>query len=103
MTRRAGAFAGPSSSRRPHGAAVRHATAVRDGDDWVLTGGKTFITGGGRADVIIVVARTGAPRRNSARTRSRRSTRPQPVTEPGDRGELLGQAEPYHNGVILKG
>ncbi|MGD6741829.1 acyl-CoA dehydrogenase family protein [Streptomyces sp. BH106] len=33
-------------------------TAVRDGDDWILNGSKTFITGGSRADVIIVVART---------------------------------------------
>lgn len=33
-------------------------TAVRDGDHWVLNGAKTFITGGGRADVVIVVART---------------------------------------------
>ncbi|MFC6064032.1 acyl-CoA dehydrogenase family protein [Streptomyces ochraceiscleroticus] len=33
-------------------------TAVRDGADWVLNGSKTFITGGGRADVIIVVACT---------------------------------------------
>ncbi|TDC97615.1 acyl-CoA dehydrogenase family protein [Actinomadura sp. 7K507] len=34
-------------------------TAVRDGDDWVLNGAKTFITGGINADLVIVVARTG--------------------------------------------
>jgi acyl-CoA dehydrogenase len=33
-------------------------TAVRDGDEWVLNGAKTFITGGILADLVIVVART---------------------------------------------
>jgi len=33
-------------------------TAVRDGDDWILTGQKTFITNGIHSDVVIVVART---------------------------------------------
>ncbi|MET7680470.1 acyl-CoA dehydrogenase family protein [Streptomyces sp. NPDC005423] len=32
--------------------------AVRDGDDYVLSGAKTFITGGHHADLVIVVART---------------------------------------------
>ncbi|MDX3113585.1 acyl-CoA dehydrogenase family protein [Streptomyces scabiei] len=34
-------------------------TAVRDGDHYVLSGAKTFITGGLLADLVIVVARTG--------------------------------------------
>jgi acyl-CoA dehydrogenase len=40
-------------------------TAARDGDDYVLTGTKTFITGGLHADLFIVVARTadGGPKR----------------------------------------
>lgn len=36
-------------------------TAVRDGDDYVLTGGKTFITSGVTADWLTVAARTGGP------------------------------------------
>ncbi len=32
--------------------------AVRDGDDWILNGQKTFITSGIHADIIIVAART---------------------------------------------
>ncbi|PXW32697.1 UNVERIFIED_CONTAM: alkylation response protein AidB-like acyl-CoA dehydrogenase [Williamsia faeni] len=34
-------------------------TAVRDGDDWVINGAKTFITSGFSSDVVIVAARTG--------------------------------------------
>src|SRR5262245_50486170 len=33
-------------------------TAVRDGDDWVLNGSKTFITNGHSADLVVVAART---------------------------------------------
>ena len=33
-------------------------TAVRDGDDFILNGSKTFITGGINADLVIVAART---------------------------------------------
>ncbi|MDF3608051.1 acyl-CoA dehydrogenase family protein [Paracoccus sp. DMF-8] len=33
--------------------------AVRDGDDWVLTGQKQFISGAGSSDVYLVMARTG--------------------------------------------
>jgi alkylation response protein AidB-like acyl-CoA dehydrogenase len=33
-------------------------TAVRDGDDWIINGSKTFITNGGSADLVIVAART---------------------------------------------
>ncbi|GAB2551730.1 acyl-CoA dehydrogenase family protein [Nocardia heshunensis] len=34
--------------------------AVRDGDEWVLNGSKTFITNGINADIVIVVAQTDA-------------------------------------------
>jgi alkylation response protein AidB-like acyl-CoA dehydrogenase len=33
-------------------------TAVRDGDDWLITGSKTFITNGNSADLVIVAVRT---------------------------------------------
>lgn len=33
-------------------------TAIREGDDFILNGSKTFITGGLQADLVIVVART---------------------------------------------
>ncbi|RLQ22042.1 acyl-CoA dehydrogenase [Seongchinamella sediminis] len=34
-------------------------TAVRDGDEWVINGSKTFITGGMKGDFFVVAARTG--------------------------------------------
>ncbi|MDI2132656.1 acyl-CoA dehydrogenase family protein [Yinghuangia seranimata] len=33
-------------------------TAVRDGDDWILNGAKTFITNGINADLVVVVVKT---------------------------------------------
>lgn len=35
--------------------------AVRDGDEWVLTGVKQFISGAGSTDVYVVMARSGGP------------------------------------------
>jgi hypothetical protein len=35
--------------------------AERDGDSWVLTGSKLFITHGGDADILVTTARTGPP------------------------------------------
>ncbi|MEV6692168.1 acyl-CoA dehydrogenase family protein [Micromonospora sp. NPDC051196] len=42
-------------------AAALTTRAVRDGDDWLLTGRKTFITNGTTADVVLLFARTGGP------------------------------------------
>ncbi len=36
--------------------------AIRDGDDWIVTGAKTFISNGQHADLVIVVTRTGEHR-----------------------------------------
>jgi acyl-CoA dehydrogenase len=35
--------------------------AVRDGDDYILNGAKTYITSGVRADFVVTAARTGGP------------------------------------------
>jgi alkylation response protein AidB-like acyl-CoA dehydrogenase len=40
-------------------AAALQSRARRDGDDYVLNGAKAFISGGGRSDVYVVMARTG--------------------------------------------
>ncbi|MFC4605779.1 acyl-CoA dehydrogenase family protein [Rhodococcus kronopolitis] len=42
-------------------AAALSTKAVRDGDDYVLTGVKQFISGAGTSEVYVVMARTGAP------------------------------------------
>src|SRR5262245_2566400 len=39
-------------------------SAVRDGDEYVLNGAKTFITGGIQADLVVVVARTSTDPEN---------------------------------------
>jgi long-chain-acyl-CoA dehydrogenase len=38
--------------------------AVRDGDDWILNGTKTFITNGTGADLVVLAARTGEGRKD---------------------------------------
>jgi alkylation response protein AidB-like acyl-CoA dehydrogenase len=43
-------------------------TAVKDGDDWIITGTKNFITHGRSGDVAVVLARTGEPRAKSNAT-----------------------------------
>ncbi|MEV6812646.1 acyl-CoA dehydrogenase family protein [Micromonospora sp. NPDC051296] len=42
-------------------AAALTTRAVPDGDDWLITGRKTFITNGTTADVALLFARTGGP------------------------------------------
>jgi alkylation response protein AidB-like acyl-CoA dehydrogenase len=46
--------------------AALRTTAVRDGDEWVIDGSKTFITNGYTADLVIVAARTD-PTKKGAR------------------------------------
>ena len=48
----------PNNGSDPAGLQTR---AVRDGDDYLLTGQKMFITNGSWADVCLVFARTGGP------------------------------------------
>jgi alkylation response protein AidB-like acyl-CoA dehydrogenase len=43
--------------------AALRTTAVRDGDDWVLNGSKTFITNGYSAALVVVAARTSPEKR----------------------------------------
>jgi acyl-CoA dehydrogenase len=45
------------------GSDVGHLTtrAVRDGDDYIINGAKTYITSGVRADYVVTAARTGGP------------------------------------------
>jgi long-chain-acyl-CoA dehydrogenase len=43
--------------------AALRTTAVRDGDDWIIDGSKTFITNGFSADLVIVAARTSPEKR----------------------------------------
>ena len=42
-------------------AAALSTRAVRDGEDYLLTGVKQFISGAGSADVYVIMARTGSP------------------------------------------
>jgi alkylation response protein AidB-like acyl-CoA dehydrogenase len=59
-------------------------TARRDGDDWVLTGTKYYISGVDEADAILVVARTGEDRGRAADTnKARLSLFVVPVDTPG--------------------
>jgi acyl-CoA dehydrogenase len=45
------------------GSDVGHLTtrAIRDGDDYIINGAKTYITSGVRADYVVTAARTGGP------------------------------------------
>ena len=53
-----------------------HARAVRDGDDWVINGTKTWISNAGVADVYIVFAVTDRDARRASRRSSSRPTGP---------------------------
>ena len=75
-------------------------TAIRDGDEYILNGSKTFITNGINSDLVIVAAKTDPTQRHSrdvaARRRARHAripTRPQPgedrPPQPGHRRTVL--------------
>jgi alkylation response protein AidB-like acyl-CoA dehydrogenase len=55
-----GAFALSEPEAGSDASAVR-CQAVRDGDDWLLSGTKSWVTSGSFADVIMVMARTDSP------------------------------------------
>ena len=55
-----GAFALSEPDAGSDAAALR-TQAVRDGDDWLLTGTKAWVTNGNTADVIVAMARTDSP------------------------------------------
>ena len=56
-------------------AAAMRTTARRDGDDYVLNGGKAFISGAGVSDLYLVMARTGGPGARACRPLSWRRVR----------------------------
>ena len=55
-----GAFALSEPDAGSDAASLR-AQAVRDGDDWVISGTKAWVTNGNTADMIMVMARTDSP------------------------------------------
>jgi alkylation response protein AidB-like acyl-CoA dehydrogenase len=55
-----GAFALSEADSGSDAASLR-AQAVRDGDDWILSGAKAWVTSGSHADVILAMARTDRP------------------------------------------
>ena len=55
-----GAFALSEPEAGSDAASLR-AQAVRDGDDWLITGSKSWVTHGTHADVILCMARTDTP------------------------------------------
>lgn len=59
--------------------------AVKDGDDWVLNGTKSWITHGKSSDVAVVIARTGEPRKTNNATAF--------IVERGTKGFAAGKKE----------
>ena len=77
-------------------------TAVRDGDDWILNGSKTFITNGGSADLVVVAART-SPEKKATRDLAvrRRHLRRGLLGRPGARQGRPGRVR--HRRARLRG
>jgi alkylation response protein AidB-like acyl-CoA dehydrogenase len=60
-------------------------TAVKDGENWILNGTKSWITHGKSGDIAVVIARTGEPRTKNNATAF--------VVERGTNGFLAGKKE----------
>ena len=72
--------------------AALRSTGVRDGDDWVLNGSKTFITNGYSADLVIVAART-SPEKKARGITLFAVEAGMPGFERGRKLDKVGQAE----------
>src|SRR4051794_41863428 len=71
--------------------------AVRDGEDWLLSGTKYYISGVDEADAVLVVARTGAQRgRDPGTNKPRLSLFVVPVDTPGPGGRARRPRGPGH-------
>ena len=76
-------------------------TAVRDGDDWVINGSKTFITNGYSADLVVVAART----RPEKKARASRCSASTPTAEGFARRPQARQGRPgrvRHRRAVLR-
>ena len=77
-------------------------TAVRDGDDWVINGSKTFITNGYSADLVIVATRTdpslGCQGHHAVRHRDRH-----PRLHPGPQARQGRPGRVRHRRAVLRG
>ncbi len=76
-------------------------TRIRDGDEYVLNGSKTFITNGINADLVIVAAKTDPIQRHKGHVADRRGgagggVRTWPEPRQG------GYARPGHRGAVLQ-
>ena len=79
-------------------------TALRDGDEYVINGAKTFITNGQHCDLVIVAAKTDPDGRRRGRLADRAS-RPDRAAA-SRRGRVPGEdrhARPGHRRAVLRG
>ncbi|GAA2099340.1 acyl-CoA dehydrogenase family protein [Microlunatus panaciterrae] len=72
--------------------AALRTTAVRDGDDWIVNGSKTFITNGYSADLVLVAARTSPEKKSRGITLFAIETG-MPGFERGRKLDKVGQPE----------